>query len=786
VTETYGDPDENDWQNCKTAYVEQIVGYYATKYGADIDGWWFDQGRYIDRPLLEKACHEGNPNAVIAINNGQKVPLQVNNAPLEDFTFGHPNPITRTRPSDPKNLPMINSIESTPDGFMTRYNWDVLEHMFMPMGTTWNAIARSRTSLEWDESQALDWMSRALLSGGAWTWNIPREDYYPISQMSILRTDFVDFLNVVVDQLAPSSAPSLVPSSKPSQLPSASPSSVPSLSTSPSFQPSSRPSFQPSSQPSRSLTPSFSPSEEPSASKVPSLHPSWAPSLSPSFQPSSWPSFQPSSQPSRSLTPSFSPSEEPSASKVPSLHPSRAPSLSAVPSYVTSASPSNSPSFEPFSHSVCQTFAVHAGAALTFADNTIKSGNVGAGAAITGLSTLLDGEIVDESNAFAADTVALHTALMAVRSDGIPMSGNIGGLTFKPGTYRSDAAITIGSNVILDGDGYDNSVFLFQALSMATAASTSIVLTNGATAENVLWVLGGASAHGASSVFEGSIVAGAAVTFGAGCALHGCVLSLAAITFGAGGSVEPRQAPQVITAPVVPAPTPPTSPSTPAPTIVKSLSSDVCENFAVHAGAALTFADNTIKSGNVGAGAAITGLSTLLDGEIVDESNAFAADTVALHTALMAVRSDGIPMSGNIGGLTFKPGTYRSDAAITIGSNVILDGDGYDNSVFLFQALSMATAASTSIVLTNGATAENVLWVLGGASAHGASSVFEGSIVAGAAVTFGAGCALHGCVLSLAAITFGAGGSVDTRHDIGEAGLFARDGSTGSLRGTKR
>jgi hypothetical protein len=492
VTETYGDPDENDWQNCKTAYVEQIVGYYATKYGADIDGWWFDQGRYIDRPLLEKACHEGNPNAVIAINNGQKVPLQVNNAPLEDFTFGHPNPITRTRPSDPKNLPMINSIESTPDGFMTRYNWDVLEHMFMPMGTTWNAIARSRTSLEWDESQALDWMSRALLSGGAWTWNIPREDYYPISQMSILRTDFVDFLNVVVDQLAPSSAPSLVPSSKPSQLPSASPSSVPSLSTSPSFQPSSRP------------------------------------------------SFQPSSQPSRSLTPSFSPSEEPSASKVPSLHPSRAPSLSAVPSYVTSASPSNSPSFEPFSHSVCQTFAVHAGAALTFADNTIKSGNVGAGAAITGLSTLLDGEIVDESNAFAADTVALHTALMAVRSDGIPMSGNIGGLTFKPGTYRSDAAITIGSNVILDGDGYDNSVFLFQALSMATAASTSIVLTNGATAENVLWVLGGASAHGASSVFEGSIVAGAAVTFGAGCALHGCVLSLAAITFGAGGSVDTR------------------------------------------------------------------------------------------------------------------------------------------------------------------------------------------------------------------------------------------------------
>ena len=504
VTEAYGDPDEDDWQNCKTAYVEQIVSYYANKYGTDIDGWWFDQGRYIDRPLLEKTCREGNPNAVLAINNGQKVPLRVNNAPYEDFTFGHPNPITRTSPSDLKNLPMINSIESTSDGFMTQYNWDVLEHLFMPMGTTWNAIARSQTSLEWDESQALDWMSRALLSGGAWTWNIPRENYQPVSEMSVLRRDFVDFLNVVVDQLAPSSAPSLPPSSKPSQLPSASPSSVPSISASPSFQPSNRPSLQPSSQPSRSLTPSFSPSDEPSVSKVPSLHPSWAPSLS--------------------VVPSY----------VTSASPSDSPTVS------PSVSTTNSPSFEPLSHSVCQTFAVHAGAALTFAANTIKSGNVGAGAAITGISNLLDGEIVNDSSAFAAETVELHTALMAVRAGEIPISGNIGGRAFKPGTYRSDTAITISSNVVLDGDGDDNSVFLFHALSMATAASTSIVLTNGAKAKNVLWVFKAASAHGATSVFEGSIVAGGAVTFGAGCALHGCVLSLAAITFGAGGSVDTK------------------------------------------------------------------------------------------------------------------------------------------------------------------------------------------------------------------------------------------------------
>ena len=203
MSETYGDPDENNWQNCKKAYAEQILGYYATKFGTNIDGWWFDQGRYADRELMEAACRAGNPNAVIAINSGVKVPLSVNNAPYEDYTFGHPNPLRKTKASDTINLEMLNAIEHTPDGFLAKANWDVLGHMFMPMGTTWNGIAKSVIKLEWEEEQAVEWMSRALDSGGAWTWNIPREDYAPPEKMSILRQDFVDFLNLVVEQVVP-------------------------------------------------------------------------------------------------------------------------------------------------------------------------------------------------------------------------------------------------------------------------------------------------------------------------------------------------------------------------------------------------------------------------------------------------------------------------------------------------------------------------------------------------------------------------------------------------------
>jgi hypothetical protein len=93
-----------------------------------------------------------------------------------------------------------------------------------------------------------------------------------------------------------------------------------------------------------------------------------------------------------------------------------------------------------------------------------------------------------------------------------------------------------------------------------------------------------------------------------------------------------------------------------------------------------------------------------------------------------------------------------------------LDGDGDENSQFIFQARSLVTFANTNIVLTNGAKAENVLWVFSAASVHGADSIIEGSILAGGSITTGAGVILHGCAVSLTTITFGAGGSVELMH----------------------
>jgi hypothetical protein len=195
---------------------------------------------------------------------------------------------------------------------------------------------------------------------------------------------------------------------------------------------------------------------------------------------------------------------------------------------------------ESVSHSVCQNFAVHARTTVTFGGvvNTIYGGDVGVspGTAITGDPMLRGGEVVDDSAIFAASVLAAHAVAMSTPPDSTTAATEIGGKTFKHGTYHFESAINIavGTTVTLDGPGD----YLFQAGStLVTAADTSVILKNGAKAENILWALGTAATLGARSVVEGSILAGTAITFGAQSELRGCALAQSAVTFETAGSV---------------------------------------------------------------------------------------------------------------------------------------------------------------------------------------------------------------------------------------------------------
>jgi hypothetical protein len=192
------------------------------------------------------------------------------------------------------------------------------------------------------------------------------------------------------------------------------------------------------------------------------------------------------------------------------------------------------------SHPVCGNFAVHAGTTITFdgTQSTVYGGDVGVspGTTITGNGMLRGGKVVADSTVFAADVLVNHTDAIAGHANETSIGIEIGGLTFTPGTYRSDSAINIvhGTNVILDGDGD----YLFIAGStLVTAADTSVILTNGAKVEKVLWALGTAATLGSNSVVEGSILAGTSITFDTLAKLHGCALVKEDVTFAGSGSI---------------------------------------------------------------------------------------------------------------------------------------------------------------------------------------------------------------------------------------------------------
>jgi hypothetical protein len=447
------------------------------------------------------------------------------------------------------------------------------------------------------------------------------------------------------------------------------------------------------------------------------------------------------------------------------------------------------------SNTVCQDYAVHAGTTITFADGvtgvTTISGDLGVspGTSITGVELgymeFTSGEVASSADAadFAAGVTAALAAALATSG---PTIADMSGQTYTPGTYTGAAAISIGGAgtfVTLDGKGDENAVFLFQAgTTLTTAANTYFNLINGAKAENVLFALGSSATLGANSVLEGSLIVGVSVTVGIDAQVNGCIIAKAAVTYSGKGGTTGASAltfddSGTVLEHCVEVGAPTAAPTTSAPTAADTdcldTASTLCQDYAVHAGTTITFADGvsakTKISGDLGVspGTSITGVNEgfmeFTSGEVAStlDAAAFANGVNAAHAAALATSGTVIlEMSGQ----TYTPGTYTGAVDISIsgaGTSVTLDGKGDENAVFLFQAgISMTTAANTYFNLINGAKAENVLFALGTSATLGEDSVLEGSLIVGVSVTVGLGAQVNGCIIAKAAVTYaGRGGT---------------------------
>jgi len=94
------------------------------------------------------------------------------------------------------------------------------------------------------------------------------------------------------------------------------------------------------------------------------------------------------------------------------------------------------------------------------------------------------------------------------------------GLTLAPGVYFTSGKLSLPADgwIVLDAQGVSDAVWVFQikgdaaAGGLTTGANSRIILSNGAQAKNVFWVITGPTSLGANSVFNGNIIAGPATT----------------------------------------------------------------------------------------------------------------------------------------------------------------------------------------------------------------------------------------------------------------------------------
>jgi hypothetical protein len=161
----------------------------------------------------------------------------------------------------------------------------------------------------------------------------------------------------------------------------------------------------------------------------------------------------------------------------------------------------------------------------------VITGNLGVspGTAVTGFPP---GKV--NGTIHAADAVAnqaqtdLTTAYndAAARTPATAVSADLGGQTLAPGVYNSASSLGLTGQLTLDAAGDPNAVFIFQAGSTLTTASSSRVsLLNGAQSCNVFWQVGSSATLGTSSTFAGNILALTSISLNDGVNVDGRALA---------------------------------------------------------------------------------------------------------------------------------------------------------------------------------------------------------------------------------------------------------------------
>jgi hypothetical protein len=170
-----------------------------------------------------------------------------------------------------------------------------------------------------------------------------------------------------------------------------------------------------------------------------------------------------------------------------------------------------------------------------------------------------------------------------------------------------------------------------------------------------------------------------------------------------------------------------------------------------------------------------------------------AADLATLYAELMALTATVTGHTPAYGSETLGPGVYTQAAASSIAGTLTLDAGGNADALFVFRcAGALTTGASATIVLTNGATSNNVWFVSQGAISTGTNAVIRGSLISNqSANNPGSGTSIEGRLLTIngaiglnnTTITAGTG-TINAALTFGSIVLFSAFAGIGALTNT--
>ena len=325
----------------------------------------------------------------------------------------------------------------------------------------------------------------------------------------------------------------------------------------------------------------------------------------------------------------------------------------------------------------------------------------------------------------ATDLLLLYAELNSTIPTDFPglLLGN--GDTLEAGVFSIPAAATLNLDLILDAEGDQNAIFIFQIDgSFSINSNSKIKLINGAQACNVFWSVDGLIDVSPGSFMRGTLIANnAAILLNVGDTLEGRALSInGAITIDRVFAYTPIGCGSPILL----------GPSAPA------LLSTEC--YAVFSGDGPVINSGiTYVTGDVGTNVGLTtGFNSLYIAgtihSIPDGSTASAAaDLLNVYSYLNTLPYDiELLYPAQFGNnLVLTPHTYIMNGGVTFTDTLYLNAEGETDAIFVIQINgALTTSTNSKVILINGTQSKNVYWKVDGAVEINDYSVFRGTLVA--------------------------------------------------------